>query len=129
MPGTYYVNMKVEAAAVGDISDHHYYDWRGTQDIAEYCGRVPSGEFTVQTYCAEALMDRHGSLQLIRWERERIHPRLGSRCCPPGVNLVPAELPEGKISIGSPTRGTPYMSAPSSRTEGSLGHTVCWISL
>lgn len=59
---------QVEAAAGGDVSDHYYYDWRGTQDIAEYCERVPGGEFTASTYCEEALMDRHGSQQLIRWE-------------------------------------------------------------
>lgn len=56
--------MKVGAAAVGNYVDQKYYDWRGKPDIDKYLTRPPRGEFTVDTYCEEALMDRHGSLQL-----------------------------------------------------------------
>lgn len=59
---------KVERVAVSNYVDQEYYDWHVKPDIEEYLQRVPEGEFTVQTYCEEALLDRHGSLQLVRWE-------------------------------------------------------------
>lgn len=60
---------KVEEVAVANYVDRKYYDWRGKPDIEEYIQGVPEGEFTVQTYCEEALSDRHGCLQLVRWVR------------------------------------------------------------
>ncbi|CAM9213547.1 unnamed protein product, partial [Laminaria digitata] len=52
--------------AVSNYVDIYYYDWDGKPDIEEYIQQVPQGGFTVHTYCQEALLDRHGSLQLVR---------------------------------------------------------------
>ena len=77
--------VKVEEVAVANYVDRKYYDWHGKPDIEEYIQGVPEGEFTVQTYCKEALLDRHGSLQLIRWERTGRrcagHTRATLQCC------------------------------------------------
>lgn len=59
---------KVEAVSVSNYVDQKYYDWRGKPDIEEYIQGEPSEEFSVETYCEEALLDHHGSLRLVRWE-------------------------------------------------------------
>lgn len=51
---------------MANYADQKYYDWRGKPDIEEYITEEPHGAFTVETYCEEALLDRHGSLQLVR---------------------------------------------------------------
>lgn len=62
-----YTNItQVQAAAVGNYVDQKYYDWRGKPEIEQYLTGVPHGEFTVESYCEQALMDRHGSVQLNR---------------------------------------------------------------
>lgn len=58
----------MEAVSVSNYVDQKYYDWRGKPDIEEYIQGEPSEEFTVNTYCEEALLDHHGSRRLVRWE-------------------------------------------------------------
>lgn len=52
---------------MAEYVDLHYYDWHSKPDIEEYIQGVPEGEFTVKTYCEEALSDGHGCRQLVRW--------------------------------------------------------------
>lgn len=53
----------MKAAAIGKISDFHY--WEPVLDVDGYT-KVGEGDFTVDSYCKQALMDRQGSLQLNR---------------------------------------------------------------
>ena len=56
----------MEAVAASNYVDQKYYDWRGKPDIEEYIQGTPTGDFTVKTYCEEALLDHHSSLRLAR---------------------------------------------------------------
>ena len=60
-------NVQVREASVGNPVDFTYLDWHSTPDLAEYITQPDGkGQFTVDTYCEEALLNRRGSLQLSR---------------------------------------------------------------
>lgn len=54
---------QVTAAATGRIDSFYY--WETSLDLDGYT-KVGEGDFTVDSYCEQALMDRQGSLQLNR---------------------------------------------------------------